>query len=165
MRITDPIHLVDESQTRHAVFVGLTPYRFRLGFNTANGIEYGNRTIEHTQRTLHLNREIDVPRGIDDVNSVLFERAVHATPKTGGSRRGNGDAAFLLLLHPIHGGSTVVHLTYFVRHTGVIENAFCGRRFAGVDVRHDADISIQRYSGSERTPCSLLPYGERHRAS
>jgi len=85
-----------------------------------------------------------VAGGVDNINAMLFKRAIHTTPETGGSRRGNGYAALLFLLHPIHGGRAVVHLTYFVRNAGVIENAFGGRRFASVDVSHDADVSIQR---------------------
>jgi hypothetical protein len=32
-------------------------------------------------------------------------------------------------------------LAHLVRHTGVIEDALRRRRFAGIDVRHDADVS------------------------
>ena len=37
-------------------------------------------------------------------------------PEGGGSSRGNGDTTLLLLLHPVHGGGTVMYLTNLVRH-------------------------------------------------
>src|SRR3546814_6337655 len=63
-------------------------------------------------------------------------------PEAGGGGRSDGDAALLLLLHPIHGGCAVMHLANLVRPAGVIKNALGRCRLAGIDVRHDADIPI-----------------------
>ena len=41
----NPIHLVYKSYLRHMVFVGLMPYRFRLGLNTTHATEDGNGTV------------------------------------------------------------------------------------------------------------------------
>jgi len=35
-----------------------------------------------------------------------------------------------------------VHLAHFVAFAGVIEDTLGGRRFSGIDVRHDAEIAI-----------------------
>ena len=60
----------------------------------------------------------------------------------GACRRGrrNRDAALLLLLHPVHGRSALVHLTDTVRDARIEEDALGRRRLAGVDVRHDSDV-------------------------
>jgi hypothetical protein len=46
----------------------------------------------------------------------------------------------LLLDHPVHGRSAVVHLTDLVADAGVEEDALGGRGLTGIDVRHDADV-------------------------
>ena len=51
--------------------------------------------------------------------------------------RRNRDAALLLLLHPIHGRSALMHLSDTVRDTRIEENALGRRRLAGVDVSHN----------------------------
>jgi hypothetical protein len=58
---------------------------------------------------------------------------------SGGGR--NRDSALLFLLHPVHRGGAFMHLTDLVVNTGVIENPLCGGRLAGIDVRHNADVS------------------------
>ena len=73
-------------------------------------------------------------RGVNDVDLVLV-------PETGGGSRGNGDTALLLLLHPVHGGSTVVHLTNLVSDTRVEQDALSSGGLTGVNVRHDADVA------------------------
>src|SRR5271157_4967078 len=74
-------------------------------------------------------------RRIDNVDSDII-------PETRGGRRGNGNAALLLLLHPVHDGGAIMHLTHLVRSPRVVENALGGGRLTGIDVRHDADITI-----------------------
>ena len=64
----------------------------------------------------------------------------YVAPERGGGSRGDGDSALLLLDHPVHGGSAVVHLTDLVGDAGVIEDALGRRRFTGVDVSHDPDV-------------------------
>ena len=65
------VHLVDERNTRHAVLVGLTPDGFRLRLHAADGAEHEHRAIEHAQRTLDFDREVDVAGRIDDVEAML----------------------------------------------------------------------------------------------
>ena len=75
-----------------------------------------------------------MPRGVDDVDVV----AVPGALRRGGR---DGDAALLLLLHPVHRGATLVDLTDLVGDAGVEEDALGGGGLAGVDVRHDADVA------------------------
>src|SRR5206468_3512832 len=119
---------------RYAVPVSLPPDGFRLRLDAGYGVENRDRAVEHPQRALHLDGEVDVPRGVDDVNGV-------AEPARRGSGRRDGDAAFLLLLHPVHGGRALMDLTELVVDSGVEQDALGGRRFARVDMRHDPDVS------------------------
>ncbi len=139
----DLIHLVDEDHARHAVFVGLTPHRLGLRLNALVGVEQRNRAVEHAQGALDFDGEIDVARRIDDVDALVV-------PIGRRRGRGDGDAALLLLLHPVHGGSAVVHLADLVALARVVEDPLCGRGLAGVDMRHDSDIAVVLEGGSSR---------------
>ena len=99
-----------------------------------DAVEHRDGTVEDAERTLHLDREVHVARGVDDVDPMPLPLA---------GRRGgcDGDAALLLLLHPVHDGSALVDLAHLVGPSGVVEDALGRRRLTGVDVRHDADIA------------------------
>ncbi len=153
----DPIHLVDEGEARHGVLVGLAPDRLGLRLHAAHRAVDHARAVEHPHRALDLDREVDVPRGVDDVDVVLGIGHVHALPETGRRGRRDGDAALLLLLHPVHGGSAVVDLAKLVIDAGVEQDALGGRRLAGVDVRRDADVSIA-LDGGLASHGSMLQY-------
>ena len=131
----DLVHLVDEDHARHAVFVGLPPYRLGLRLHTLIGVEQRYRAVEHAQAALDLDGEIHVAGRVDDVDALV----VPISGRRGGR---DGDAALLLLLHPIHGGSAVMHFADLVALAGVIEDALGGRGLAGVDMRHDPDIAV-----------------------
>ena len=72
--------------------------------------------------------------GVNDVDLVFF-------PETGGGSGGNGDASLLLLLHPVHGGGTVVHLTDLVGDTCVEKDSLGSCCLTSIDVCHDADVA------------------------
>src|SRR6202034_2385902 len=94
-------------------------------------VEHRHRRVEDEQGSLHFDGEVDVTGGVDDVDPGV-------TPPAGGGGRGDGDAALLLLDHPVHGGATLVDLAHLVVATGVVEDALGRRGLARVDVRHDA---------------------------
>src|SRR5690606_32419091 len=71
------VHLVDEREPRHAVLVGLPPNRLGLRLDAADGTEHRNGTVEHAQAPLDLDREVDVPRRVDDVDAMLGTAPVH----------------------------------------------------------------------------------------
>ena len=129
------VHLVDEAHAGDAVLVSLAPDGLRLGLDARDGVEAADGAVEDAEGTLNLEREVDVARGVDDVDAVVL-------PRAGGGRGGDGDTALLLLLHPVHGGSTLVHLTDLVGLTGVVEDALGGGGLAGVNVRHDTDVAV-----------------------
>jgi hypothetical protein len=72
---------------------------------------------------------------INDVEAFLF-------PECRGRSRGDGDAALLLLLHPVHRRGAFVHLADFVALSRVIENPLGRRRLSGIDVGHDAEVAV-----------------------
>ena len=58
----DAVHLVHEADARHAVLVGLAPHRLGLGLDARDGVEDRDRAVEHAQRALDLDGEVDVAR-------------------------------------------------------------------------------------------------------
>ena len=129
------IHLVGENDARNLVLVALTPDGFGLRFNALVAVENDNGTVEHAQRTLDFNREVNVAGSIDDVQALLV-------PVSCRRSRRNGDATLLLLLHPIHRRGTFVHFADFVALAGIIKDALGGRGLAGVDMRHDTEVAV-----------------------
>ena len=75
--------------------------------------------------------------GVNDVDSVLFVLELPEARRSSGSNR---DATLLLLLHPVHGSSTVVYLTDFVRDAGVIKDTLGRSSLTRINVSHDADV-------------------------
>ncbi len=130
----DAVHLVDEAHARDLVLVGLTPHGLGLGLDAGHRVEHRDRTVEHAQRALDLDREVDVAGGVDDVDAVVV-------PDARGGGRGDGDAALLLLRHVVHGRGAVVHLTDLVALARVVEDALGRGGLARVDVGHDADVA------------------------
>ena len=55
----------------------------------------------------HLQGEVNMTRRVDDVDEVLV-------PGASGGSRGDGDPPLLLLGHPVHGGSSLMHLPNLV---------------------------------------------------
>ena len=128
------VQLVDEAHPRHVVLVRLPPDVLGLRLHAGDTVVDRDRTVEHAQRPLDLDGEVDVARRVDDLDRVTLPLALGG----GGSDR---DTALLLLLHPVHDGSALVDLTDLVRDTGVEQDPLGRRRLTGVDVRHDPDVA------------------------
>ena len=144
---TYAVHFVDKGQARNLVLVGLAPDGFRLRLHAAHGVIDHDGAIQHAHGALDLDGEVHVAGGVDDVDAMGLEIVLHARPERRGCRRGDGDAAFLFLLHPVHGGCAVMHLAQFVVHPGVEQDALGCRGLAGINVRGNADIAIALYRG------------------
>ena len=56
------VHLVDEHDARDAELVGLAPDRLGLGLDAVAAVEDRDRAVEHAERALDLDREVDVAR-------------------------------------------------------------------------------------------------------
>lgn len=72
------VHLVYESKTGYAIFVGLTPYRFGLRLDAALGAEQCDCTVKDTKASFDFNGKVNVTRGIDNVYTMVFQYAVVA---------------------------------------------------------------------------------------
>ena len=136
------VHLVDEADARYFVLVGLPPHRFRLGLHPRSGAEHHHRAVKNAQRALHLNGEVHVPGGVDDIDAMFVELLIHPGPKAGRGRRSNRNTPLLLLLHPVHDRRAFMHLTNLVGDTCVEQYALRGRGFSGIDVRHNTNVAI-----------------------
>ena len=95
------ITLVDERDAWNAVALHLPVDRDRLTLYTCNRAEHQDCTVEDAERTLHLDGEVDVPGGVDDVDVDVFPRAVS------GSRL-NRNAPLPFQLHRVHLGPDAV---------------------------------------------------------
>ena len=128
------------------VGIRLSPDILRLGLNTALCVEDTDSAVQDAERSLNLDREIDVSGRIDDVNAVFLRTRLDLISLLQGpmaGRRGRRDcnAALSLLLHVVHRGGTFVGLTDLVVDACVVEDALGQCRFSGIDMRHDSDIS------------------------
>ena len=149
----DLVHLVDEDDARHIVFVGLPPDGLGLRLDALVAVEDAYGAVEHAKRALDFDGEIDVTGRVDDVQAL-------AVPKC--RRRGGGDrdAAFLLLFHPVHGRGAVMHFADFMRLAGIIENPLRRRRLARIDVGHDAEVPVildRMAAGHDQIPSGGKP--------
>ena len=129
----DAVHLVDVGDARHVVLVGLAPDGLGLRLYAGDGVEQRDCAVEHAQRALDLDGEVDVAGRVDDVDAVV-------RPLARGRRGRDRDAALLLLLHPVHRRRALVNLAHLVGAAGVVEDALGRRRLARVDVGHDPDV-------------------------
>ena len=145
---THGVHLVDVHHTGDFVLISLTPDGLRLRLDTALSSQNGHRTVQDAQRTLDLNREVNVARGVDDVDAVtiLLEcnrvlLSLRVAPVASGSCGGDGDTTLLLLNHPVHGSAAIMNFADLVVDTGVVQNTLGSSSFTSINVGHNADIS------------------------
>ena len=131
----DAVELVNKYDARNFGVIRITPVGLRLRLDAARATKYADATIEHLERTIHLDREVDVPRGINDVQSMIV-------PVAAGRGRLNRNAAFLFLLHEIRRCSAIVNLTDLVDLACEFKDALRGRGLARVNVGKNADISV-----------------------
>src|SRR5207253_5195544 len=120
-RCAGAVELVDKTDTRHAVLIGLAPDGFRLRLDSGNSVEYRYSSVQHAQAALDFHREIDVTWRVNDVDSVIDPVSF---PETSRGGAGDRDAALLLLLHPVHGRRALVHLANLVRDARIIKDPF-----------------------------------------
>ena len=131
---TRAVHLIDEGDAGHAVFVGLVPHRLRLRLHATHGAEHRHHAVDDTQRALHLDGEVDVTGSIDKVDLI-------AVPMCGDGCRSDGDAALLLLFHEVHGGLSIMRFTHLTVDAREEQDAFRNRSLTSINMRSDTDVS------------------------
>ena len=142
----DDIHLIDKCHTRYVVLVRLSPDVLGLRLNASLCREDADGAIEDAERTLNFDCEVDVPRCIDDVDSVLKSARLRLcllfqSPMAGGSSGCDRDTTLLLLFHPVHGCCTIMCLTNLIVDTCVVQDTLCQSGLAGIDMSHDTNVS------------------------
>ena len=147
----DAVHLVDEGDARHAVVVGLAPHRLGLRLHRRRR----RRTRATAPSSTRSERSTSMvkstwPGRVDDVDAGV-------APEAGGRGRGDGDAALLLLLHPVHRRGALVDLADLVVHARVEQDPLGRRGFTRIDVRHDPDVPGRIDMGIHAWPSSLSP--------
>ena len=130
----DAVHLVREGDARDAPAVRLAPHRLALRLDPVHRVEHRHRAVEDAQAPLDLDGEVHVAGGVDEVQLV-------AAPVEARDRRGDGDAALALEVHPVHHRGALVDLAHLVGAARREEEALGERRLPGVDVGHDAEVA------------------------
>ena len=96
-----------------------------------------NGTVKYTQGPLNFDGEVNVARGVDDVDLGSFPFAV-------GGCGGNGDAPFFLQFHGVHGGADAIFSFYIVdcmNPVSIKENALSQGGLPGVNMGADTYVS------------------------
>ena len=131
------VHFIYVGNTGHLVFICLAPYRFRLGLNAALCAESCDGAVENAERTLNFYGEVNVARGVYDVDTAFVSLGLAAArPVAGGCGGSDGYAALLLLHHPVHSSGAVVRFADFMIDARIIQYALGSRSLACVYVRH-----------------------------
>ena len=136
------VHLVDVTQTGHVVVVGQSPVRLRLRLHAGHTVEHDDRAVEHAQRAVHFDREVDVARGVDQVDLLV-------APERRNRGALNRDTAFLLLLEVVSRRRRLQILRVMdvddrVLAPRVVQDPLGRRRLSGVDVGDDPDVADVR---------------------
>ncbi len=134
------VELVDEDDARNIVAVSKTPVGLGLRLHTGHTFNDKDCAIEHAERTVHFDVEVDVARGVDDVDAVIVPHAGHGCGR-------DGDAALTLLRHVIGRGVALMDLADLMRHTCVIQDTLGRRGLTRVNVRGNPDITDFREFG------------------
>src|SRR6202012_1872343 len=106
----------------------------RLRPDAGHAVEHDDRAVEHAQRAVDLDVEVDVPGRVDQVD-------LRAVPVHRDGRAVDGDAALALLRIEGQARVAVVHFADAMVLARVEQDAFGGRGLARVDVRDDADVA------------------------
>ena len=127
------VHLVDERDARDRITLHLAIDGDRLRLHAGHGAEHEHRAIQNAERPLHLDREINVPRRVDDVDLVVV-------PVDGGRGRGDRDAALALQVHVVHHGTLTLDFLDGMGAARVIQDPLGQRGLARIDVRRDSNV-------------------------
>ncbi|KAH3669422.1 hypothetical protein OGAPHI_001543 [Ogataea philodendri] len=105
------IHLVNESDSWNVVSLHLSIHSDCLRLHTGNSTNHQNSSVQNPQRSLDLDREINMARGVDQVEMVVL---VVLVPGTVGCSRLDGDTFLSFEIHMVHLGSNTVFSTNVV---------------------------------------------------
>ena len=68
---SNTIQLINKCYTRNVKLISLPPNCFRLRLDTTNTTKNSNRSIKYAQRTLNLDRKVNVTRCVNNIHPVV----------------------------------------------------------------------------------------------
>src|SRR5438067_487929 len=129
------IDLVNHGDDRESLLVGEVNVRDGLRFHALRGIDDEERAFAGRERTGNFIGEIDVPRRVEQVETVLLARLARVTHRD----RMRLDRAPALALE-VHRIEELVLLVALVDRAGAIEQSIGERGLAVIDMRDDAEV-------------------------
>ena len=130
------VDLVQHGDDLQVVPHGEVEVRNRLRLNALRGVDHQQRPFARGDCARHFVREVDVSRGVDQVERVPLSVAGRVLHLDGVAL--DGDSLFAFEVH------VVEHLRLhfaLVERVGLLQQTVCKCRFAVVDVGYDAEIS------------------------
>ena len=152
------VDLVDCREDLKAGVHGEKGVGHRLRLDALRGVDHEHRALACGKRTGHLVGEVNVTRGVDEVELVALTIVGHVLHAHGLAL--DGDAALALDVHRVEQLSLHVAMRHGVR---LLENAVGHSRFAVVDMGDDGEVSdVGSVVGSHTTRfTSRLRYKKR----
>ncbi len=129
------VQLVYEDDTSNFGFVRIAPVGFGLRLNATGTTEYANAAIQYFQGAVYFNGEINVSRGVNNVQAVLV-------PLTSNSSRLNGNTTLSFLFHEVSSRFAIVYFTGLVDLAGELQDTLSGGGLTGINVGEDTNVSV-----------------------
>jgi hypothetical protein len=128
------VDLVDEGDDRNVAQAADLEQLQRLAFDAARRIDHHDGGIDGGERAIGVFGKVGMARRIEQIEGQALMLEGH-------HRAGDGDAAFLLDLHPVGIGAATLasgaHMTGEPDRTGGVEQPFGQRRLAGIGMGDD----------------------------
>ena len=137
------VDLVDECEAGDAVPGGLAEHGLGLALHAARCVEDEHGSVEDTERALDLDREVDVPGRVDELESMLGlgERTARRRMRDRAGRCLDRDPLLPLERVVVEVGVAVMDLTLRPDPSGEEEDAFGASGLTRVDMGHDAHVA------------------------
>ena len=119
----------------------------RLRLHPLGSVDHQQRPLAGRQRAAHLVGEIDVPRGVDEVELVGL--AVARPVAERGGLRLDGDAALALEIHRVE--HAILHLA-LGQAAAILDEPIGERRLAMVDVGDDREVAYVFHRQTKKAP-------------
>ncbi len=130
------VDLVDDRNDLQVVLDGEVRVGERLRLDALRGIDQQQRPLAGCERPGHFVAEVDMPRGVDEVQDVLLTRLARVVQAD--RMRLDRDAALPLEIHRVE--DLRLHLAW-LQGAGQLEETIGQRRLAMVDVRDDREVA------------------------
>ena len=133
---TRSVHLIDERNSRNLVSLHLPVNGDGLTLHSADAAKNKHCPVQNSEASLHLNCEVHVAWGVDQVDIVSL--IIHARCSAG-----DGDTTLTLQFHVVHRGPITISADLFdlMDSSGVEQNAFTESGLTRVNVGADTNVT------------------------